>query len=81
MVPLLGYVVGESTLYVVPLAVELKRTNGEPGRRDSDSSYPSVPPWMAFLIRYWVATFSGLTQVAMVMAPAMSREALSPTVA
>ena len=80
MVPLLGYAVGESTLYVVPLAVELKRTKAKPVVA-SDSSYPSVPPWMAFFIRYWVATFSGLTQVAMVMAPAMSREALSPTVA
>ena len=30
VVPLFGYAVGESTRYVVPLAVELKRTNGKP---------------------------------------------------
>ena len=54
---------------------------GEAGRRQRQLVAVRSPPWVAFLIRYWVAVFSGFTQVAIVIAPEMSREALSATVA
>ena len=85
MVPSDGYVVVPLTRYVLPLVSWLKRTNGlcegVAPSCDSESSYPSVVSLIDFLIRFWVPVASGFTHAAIVIAPVISSEALSVTVA